>query len=65
MFPDIEKKLQETLDRLAKEPVRVPVKHPETGETREITLDRNAFALRCPSPLSGRTAEWLKTSANR
>lgn len=43
-FPDIEAKFQETLDRIAAQPVEVTVSHPKTAEDHTIVLDRNAFA---------------------
>ena len=43
-FGDIEARFQETLERLAREPARVTVTHPTSGEDETILLDRNAFA---------------------
>lgn len=43
-YPEVEKKFQQILARLEKEPAEVTIPHPESGEPVKIRLDRDDFA---------------------
>lgn len=43
-FPRLRKRFYELLAQLEKQPARVTISHPETGEPAEVTLTREAFA---------------------
>lgn len=43
-FPEVRRELEETMDRLRRQPARVTVTHPATGASVAVMLDANAFA---------------------
>jgi len=44
-FPDLPASMQRVLDRLARAPERVKLRHPTTGAPTEVTLTRERFAM--------------------